>query len=145
MSRYIQTNQMVYIPASTAADTIYRVNAADSGKTLLIPNNTNAANTLLINLPAPEAGLKFRFMASETVTAITTIRATTDGTATENGKFYGGLWRIPNGANPGVLQRAGSNTVRFDATAVVGDFIEVNCDGTYWYVQGQSGVAAGIA
>ncbi|HRP37986.1 MAG TPA: hypothetical protein PLS50_09340, partial [Candidatus Dojkabacteria bacterium] len=137
MSTYVQTNQMVYVPASTAPNTIYRVNAADSGKTLLIPSNGAVGNTLNINLPARAAGLKFKFMASDAVTAITTIRATTDGTTTINALFYGCFWNIPNGAHPSVARKVGVDTVQFNAAANVGDFIEVNCDGTYWYTLGQ--------
>ncbi|HRP37984.1 MAG TPA: hypothetical protein PLS50_09330, partial [Candidatus Dojkabacteria bacterium] len=61
-----------------------------------------------------------------------------------NDLFYGGLWNIQNGGNPASARVNGDDYVEFLAAADVGDFIEVSCDGTYWYAEGQSGVAGGI-
>ena len=57
MAVYLQTNQVVAITAPAGAGT-YVVNAADSGKTILIPTlNGNLA----ITLPVLAAGLRYRF------------------------------------------------------------------------------------
>jgi len=57
---YIQTNQIIRLTAAGAPAT-FTVLPSDSGKTFLIPA-LGAAHALTINLPAVEAGLKYRFM-----------------------------------------------------------------------------------
>src|SRR4051812_18853698 len=98
MSGYIQSNQMVYITAPGAVGT-YSVQAADSGKTILVPALGGAgANTLTILLPARQAGLKYRFMADDTLVSTATITPTTNGITALNASVYGSLLNLTPGA-----------------------------------------------
>jgi len=47
-----------------------------------------------------------------------------------------------NSYNSGAAAGTPSGTVRFEATATVGDRVELKCDGTSWFVQGWSGTAS---
>jgi len=92
----------------------------DSGKTYFL--ESTVART--ITLPAVKAGLKFKFIATDT-TADSSI-ATSEGTALLKG-----------GAECGdaYLTLAGT-TIIVEAAGAVGDWLEMVCDGTYWYVSG---------
>jgi len=92
----------------------------DSGKTYFL--ESTVART--ITLPAIKAGLKFKFIATDT-TADSSI-ATSEGTALLKG-----------GAECGdaYLTLAGT-TIIVEAAGSVGDWLEMVCDGTYWYVSG---------
>ena len=92
----------------------------DSGKTYFL--ESTVART--ITLPAVKAGLKFKFIATDTTedSSITT----SEGTALLKG-----------GAECGdaYLTLAGT-TIVVEAAGSVGDWLEMVCDGTYWYVSG---------
>lgn len=145
MSGYVQSNQIVSIIAPGVAGT-YNVNPADSGKTILVPA-LGAAHALTINLPAVQAGLKYRFMANATLASAATITPTIGPPlyTAVNSLCYGSLINLPNAGAIGITSKGGADTVQLTATAVVGDYIDVNCNGTYWYVNGISTVAAGVA
>jgi hypothetical protein len=104
--------------------------AEDSDKSFYL----NAAAGAQITLPAvaTSAGFRYRFtVAALFATTAWTIKAATN-------KIQGGV--IVNSVNvPG----ADENTITFSASAdTIGDFVELNCDGTNWYVFGL-GTAAG--
>tara|TARA_R100000808_G_scaffold23894_1_gene53711 strand:+ start:569 stop:991 length:423 start_codon:yes stop_codon:yes gene_type:complete len=92
----------------------------DSGKTYFL--ESTVART--ITLPAVKAGLKFKFIATNT-TADSSI-TTSEGTALLKG-----------GAECGdaYLTLAGT-TIVVEAAGAVGDWLELISDGTYWYVSG---------
>ena len=98
--------------------------AEDSGKSFTL----NAAAGAQITLPAvaTSAGFNFRF----TVGALFATTAWTIKAATN--KIQGGV--IVNSVNvPG----ADENTITFSAAAeTIGDFVQLYCDGTNWYVSG---------
>ena len=98
----------------------HTLGAKDSGKTYFL--ESTVART--ITLPAVKAGLKFKFIATDT-TADSSI-ATSEGTALLKG-----------GAECGdaYLTLAGT-TIIVEAAGAVGDWLEMVCDGTYWYVSG---------
>ena len=98
----------------------HSLGAQDSGKTYFL--NSTVART--ITLPAVKAGLKFKFVATDT-TADSSI-ATSEATALLKG-----------GAECGdaYLTLAGT-TIIVEAAGAVGDWLEMVCDGTYWYVSG---------
>ena len=102
--------------------------AEESGKLLIL----SAAAGAQVTLPAvaTSAGFSYRFVVGATfATTAWTIKAATN-------KIQGGV--IVNSVNvPG----ADENTITFSAETV-GDFVELNCDGTSWYVTG-IGAAAG--
>ena len=103
---------------STASS--HTLDMGDSGKIYMLYNTV--ART--ITLPAVAAGLKFKFIVTDS-TAASTI-ATSEGTAL-----------IKGGAECGdaYLTLAGT-TITATTDAVVGDHIELICDGTNWFVSG---------
>jgi len=121
------TRQVGLAETLTGATTL---TAEDSGKSFSL----NAAAGAQITLPAvaTSAGFRYRFtVAALFATTAWTIKAATN-------KIQGGV--IVNSVNvPG----ADENTITFSASAdTIGDFVELNCDGTNWYVFGL-GTAAG--
>ena len=98
----------------------HTLDMGDSGKVYML--YSTVART--ITLPAVAAGLKFKFIATDT-TADSSI-ATSEGTALLKG-----------GAECGdaYLTLAGT-TIIVEAAGSVGDWLEMICDGTYWYVSG---------
>ena len=121
------TRQVGLVETLTAATTL---TAEDSDKSFYL----NAAAGAQITLPAvaTSAGFRFRFtVAALFATTAWTIKAATN-------KIQGGV--IVNSVNvPG----ADENTITFSASAdTIGDFVELNCDGTNWYVFGL-GTSAG--
>ena len=101
----------------------------DSGKTYFL--ESSVART--ITLPAVKAGCSFKFIATDT-TADSSI-TTNEGTALLKG-----------GAECGdaYLTLAGT-TIIVEAAGSAGDWLEMVCDGTYWYVSGHSANAAGFS
>jgi len=98
----------------------HTLDMGDSGKIYMV--YSTVART--ITLPAVAAGLKFKFIMTDT-TADSSI-ATSEGTALLKG-----------GAECGdaYLTLAGT-TIVLEAAGAVGDHLELICDGTYWYVSG---------
>jgi hypothetical protein len=121
------TRQVGLVETLTGATTL---TAEDSDKSFYL----NAAAGAQITLPAvaTSAGFRFRFtVAALFATTAWTIKAATN-------KIQGGV--IVNSVNvPG----ADENTITFaHAADTIGDFVELNCDGTNWYVFGL-GTASG--
>jgi hypothetical protein len=119
--------QLANVEAVTGATTL---TAEDSGKVLIL----NAAAGAEITLPAvaTSAGLRFKFVVGLAfATTNWTVKAATnviEGSVLVNGAHVAGV---------------NENTISFVASAeAIGDFAELVCDGTNWYVNG-SGVAAG--
>tara|TARA_R100000781_G_C4017677_1_gene105920 strand:+ start:172 stop:594 length:423 start_codon:yes stop_codon:yes gene_type:complete len=98
----------------------HALDMGDSGKIYMV--YSTVART--ITLPAVAAGLKFKFIMTDT-TADSSI-TTKEGTALLKG-----------GAECGdaYLTLAGT-TIVLEAAGAVGDHLELICDGTYWYVSG---------
>ena len=98
----------------------HTLDMGDSGKVYML--YSTVART--ITLPAVAAGLKFKFIATDT-TADSSI-ATNEGTALLKG-----------GAECGdaYLDLAGT-TIIVEAAGDIGDYLDFICDGTYWYVSG---------
>ena len=98
----------------------HTLDMGDSGKVYML--YSTVART--ITLPAVAAGLKFKFIATDT-TADSSI-ATNEGTALLKG-----------GAECGdaYLDLAGT-TIIVEAAGDIGDHLDFICDGTYWYVSG---------
>ena len=115
---YQSDSYMFTMDKATASS--HTLGAKDSGKTYFL--ESTVART--ITLPAVKAGLKFKFIATDT-TADSSI-ATSEGTALLKG-----------GAECGdaYLTLAGT-TIIVEAAGAVGDWLEMVCDGTYWYVSG---------
>jgi hypothetical protein len=103
---------------------------ADTGKTFVLDGVAGAAITL--PAVATSAGFYGKFIVGDAI-------ATTDWTiVAATNVIYGSA--VVNGAHVAAVTE---NTISFVVgTATLGDFVELECDGTNWYVNG-SGVAAG--
>ena len=114
-----QSDAYIFTMDSSAASS-HVLGMHDSGKTYLL--ESTVART--ITLPAVKAGCKFKFIATDT-TADSSV-TTSEGTALLKG-----------GAECGdaYLTLAGT-TIIVEAAGSVGDWLEMVCDGTYWYVSG---------
>ena len=123
-----QSAEYIFTMDSSAASA-HVLDMGDSGKIYLL--ESTVART--ITLPAVKAGLKFRFIATDT-TADSSI-ATSEGTALLKG-----------GAEAGnsYLTLAGT-TIIVEAAATVGDWLEFICDGTNWFVSGHTSAGAGFS
>ncbi len=106
--------------------------AADSGKTLFL----NHATEFDTKLPAPAAGLRFKFIvaaapsgANYTITTNGTTQNVIHGVITSADLDAGGDSASTNGTPVDVVTFVASKSV-------VGDWVELICDGTYWYLQG---------
>jgi|LakMenE01Jun11ns_1017448.scaffolds.fasta_scaffold9729176_2 hypothetical protein len=119
--------QLAVVEAVTGATTL---TAEDSGKVFIL----KAAAGAQITLPAvaTSAGLRFKFIVGQ-------LFATTDWTVKAATNVIEGSVLV-NGAH---VAGVDENTISFVASAEsIGDFAELVCDGTNWYVNG-SGVTAG--
>ena len=123
-----QTDSYIFNMNSSSASS-HALDMGDSGKVYML--YSTVART--ITLPAVAAGLKFKFIATDT-TADSSITPG-EGTAL----FKGGAE-----AGDAYLTLAGT-TIIVEAAATVGDWLEFICDGTYWYVSGHTSAAAGFS
>lgn len=106
--------------------------AAQSGSVVFL----NAATGFAITLPAPAAGLSFKFVVAAAF-------ATTNFTIVTNGSSN----IIQGGAdvNSTWVPAADEDTISFVATAETkGDWIEVVSNGTDWFASGQATAAGAI-
>lgn len=111
--------QNVHTETLTGARTL---TAADNGKTLVLDGTTGAA----VALPELADGLNFRFIVGSTF-------ITTDWTIVSSTNVIQGAVDV----NSSTLPAVNENTVSFVASAeTVGDWIDVLCDGTNWYLRG---------
>lgn len=109
-------------------DAAATLTAEDSGKTLVLSAAAGAA----ITLPAVEVNLKYKFVVGLAF-------ATTDWTIVSTTNVIQGN-AIVAGAH---VAASDENTISFVATAEsVGDYVEIESDGTNWYASG-SGVTTG--
>ena len=119
--------QLANVEAVTGAVTL---TAEDSGKVFILKASAGAQITL--PAVATSAGLRFKFIVGQ-------LFATTDWTVKALSNVIEGSVLV-NGAH---VAGVDENTISFVASAeAVGDFAELVCDGTNWYVNG-SGVSAG--
>lgn len=106
--------------------------AADGGKTYFLSAAAGAA----ITLPAPAAGLKFKFIVASAF-------ATTNWTIVTNASanvIFGAV-----DVNSTLVLGASEDTISFVATAeTIGDWVTVESDGTNWYVDGVGQAVGGI-
>lgn len=123
MSGYIQTNQILTIPVLGAPDS-FNLTAADSGKTMAVAGVQAAVTIAPTNGSAPYATINALVYGA--LFNITSTQASAAGALAAN-----------EVVNAVVLKNAG-NTVSLTAQARVGDFIDLNSDGIFWYVNGMS-------
>lgn len=105
--------------------------ADDDGKTFLLNLEAGFATTL----PLPVAGMKFKFILAAAITGDMTI--VTSGSANI---IQGTV--IVNGAS---VVGADEDTITFaNAAETVGDFVDLESDGTNWWISGVAAAAGGI-
>ena len=115
--------------ALSAAQTLTR---EDSGKHVLL----DLAGGFTVTLPPLEAGLKFKFTV---ITAPTTAYIVDSA---EGDNMHG---MILNRAGVAGVAGSAEDQLNFVASqAIVGDTVDMSCDGTSWYFTGWANVAAGI-
>ena len=136
MSGYIQTNHVVTLLDAAK----YAVQAADSGKTLLIPIQSQ---NLAITLPSVQAGLRFRFMSIAISAFTKTITPTNVNTLTGTLINLSSAVAVVGVAIVFPIAKSASATVQFTATSGTGDYIDLNCNGSIWYISGLSYTVAG--
>jgi len=114
----------------TAAKTLV---AGDSGTTFIL----NSATEFAVTLPAVALGLNFRFIVSAAPvgTAYTVLTEGGDNVI-DGGATVAGL----------IIAAANEDTITFTASAALsGDWVQLHCDGTNWFVAGQATASTGIA
>lgn len=110
--------------------------AADSGSTIYL----NLAGGFTVTLPAPEAGLKFKFIVKTAPTTAYVI--TTNGGADI---LIGGVNELEVDTGDDGPYDNNADTINFvAAVAVVGDWISMESDGTNWYFTGQTNADGGV-
>lgn len=109
--------------------------ATETGTTFFLNHATEFVSTL----PAPAAGLKFRFIVSAAPSGASYTIVTTSS----NNIIKGNVVNSEDAA--GDSETSGGDTISFvDGQAVAGDMVEVYCDGTNYFAYGTCKVAAGI-
>lgn len=110
--------------------------AADSGTTYFL----NLADGFTVTLPAPELGLRFKFIVSTAPTTAYVI--TTNG---GDDIMIGGINELEVDTGDDGPYDNNADTLNFVASvAVVGDFVEMVSDGTSWFFNGQTNADGGI-
>ena len=114
--------------------------AADSGMTFFVDISTVS---VVCTLPTPAAGLNYKFIlsvASDNEATKDFLLNTHDDATDINGSI------LVNGAHVEVT--SATSAVNIDSSAgaaTVGDWLEVTCDGTDWYINGSAFTASAIA
>jgi hypothetical protein len=112
------------------------VEATDNGKTFYLDSATGFACTL----PAPATGLRFKFVVS---TAPTSGNQTIK-TDSDDNIIHGQVCSAEDAAGS-VVTAAAADIINFVANlAIIGDFVELESDGTNWYVSGMCNVQDAI-
>lgn len=130
LKRELQMNQAVVVGDAhkviTITATTQVLTADDSGAVVFLGGGSAATATL----PAVQSGLKFTFIVTSAQQHII------NGGAT---KMKGMVTAVKE-AGPAVSQEKNSagTQITFNASATVGDRVDVVCDGTNWYVSGMT-------
>lgn len=111
--------------------------AAESGKLCFL----NSATEFVSTLPAPAAGLTFKFV----VTAAPAGASYTIVTASSANIIKGHVLSSEDAGGSGDSETSGGDTITFvDGQSVAGDMVELVCDGTNWFASCKCKVVAGI-
>jgi hypothetical protein len=126
-------------PADTVEDLTEAstLTVAQSGKTLFLNSATEFATTL----PAPAAGLRYRFV----VKAAPSGAAYTILTNASANILIGGISELEVDTGDDGPYGSAADTITFaDGVAAVGDWVSLESDGTSWYLTGQARLDGGI-
>jgi hypothetical protein len=134
MSRISTSIRGDYAEVLTAARTL---SAEDDGKTLFL----SLAGGFNVNLPAPEAGMKFKFVVKTAPTTSYTITARDAAAAAANILKGHVLTTDVNSATDPDFDTTAVDIITLVANkAVAGDVVELECDGTFWYFSAKCSV-----
>jgi hypothetical protein len=112
------------------------ITAAESGKTFFLATAGGFTSTL----PAPAAGLRYKFVIS--VSPTTAYIIVTNG---GDDIMIGGINELEVDTNDDGPYDANADTFNFVANiAVVGDWVEMISDGTSWFYTGQTNADGGV-
>lgn len=114
--------QPVVVDLSEVVAAAPTINAADSGKTFYL----NLAGGFANALPAPAVGLNYKFVIKTAPTTAYTVAAT--------GALIHGV-HIPADGTAGVAINGVTTLTLVANTAIIGDRVEIESDGTLWYVK----------
>ena len=120
-----QNGEYIFNMNSASASSL-SLDMGDSGKIYLL--NSTVART--ITLPKVKAGVRFKFIVTDS-TAASTI-ATNEGTALIKG----------NVVADNDTDALDGTTITVGTSADIGDNLELVCDGTYWYASGHTAHAS---
>lgn len=133
-----QTDIQAEVDAHQLAENVITTNviaASESGKTFILSLATGFVSTL----PAPAAGLKFKFVVGIATSGGAYTIVTNAGADIINGQVFS----VAGAAN---IAAAAEDTVTLDdADSDVGDWLEFVSDGTQWIVNGVVNQADGVA
>ncbi len=119
----------------TATETLV---PADCGKTLTLNSATEFATTL----PSPTAGCKFRFI----IKAAPASANYTIVTASSDNVIIGGVNELEVDTGDDGPYDANADIIYFiDGVAVVGDWVQLDSDGTSWYLSGSTNADGGVS
>jgi len=119
-----------------AVTTTEAVTAKETGKTFLL----NSATGFVTTLPAAKVGLRYKFIVG---TAPTSGNHTVV-TASSANVIHGQISSAEDAAGS-VSTAASADTISFvENKAIIGDWAEVVCDGTRWFVSGMCNVQDGM-
>lgn len=105
--------------------------AADSGKTFWLDNSTGET----ITLPALRDGLNFKFVIADNFATDNWIIDSAEGDNIE------GMIEVAGA----VVVASGEDQINFVASAESkGDFVQLECNGTNWFVSGQGALSGAI-
>lgn len=108
--------------------------AAESGRTFYL----NALAGFLSTLPAPAAGLTFRFIVQTAPTSVGYTIATTSSANIIKGMM------VERAGGAGVAASAGDLVTFVANQSIAGDWCEFFSDGTSWFIHGMVDVSAGV-
>lgn len=113
------------------------ITAAESGKTFFLSAAAGFASTL----PAPAAGLRYRFVVATSPTSNGYTIATNGGANI----IKGGINELEvDTGDDGPYSAVGDLITLVANVAVVGDWLEVISDGTSWFLTGQTNADGGV-
>lgn len=120
----LQVDSIAINTAYTEISAATTLTAANSGKTYILTGIVGYALTL----PAPSEGLKYKFIIQD-------LFATTDWVITATGAImYGSVMEAST-----VQAVTAATTINLELAAdAIGDWVQVESDGTNWYVTGAS-------
>ena len=137
-SNYIQSNQVITLPSPLAASLTNLIYEADSGEVLILPSQGFAQT---FTLPLPKIGICYKIITSGAIGNPVTILTNPVNL------FQGALINVTTAvAAAGVASeftavKANSPSILINGTAQIGAWVEMHCDGDFWFVNGLSATA----